>query len=154
MSHDELTLRFVKEFSAPPELLFDIETNVNHVQHTIAPFGERVDVCEIDLRIGGAYHFVFTPEGGEPCSFRGEFLELEHPSRISATWIFDGWPGVTAVETKHFERTASGARMTYELTFADAEGRSRMRDDGLAANFDNVERYIATLSAADKESDQ
>lgn len=145
MNGDELTLTFVKEFAAPPELLFDIETTVDHVRHTIAPYGERVDVCEIDLRVGGQYHFVFTPEGGEPCSFRGEFLEIARPHLVSATWLFDGWPGVTAVETKHFEPTSSGTRLRYELTFASAEGRARMRGHGIEANYVNVANYIVSL---------
>ena len=146
---DDLTLSFTKHFACSPELLFATETDVAHVRHTIAPFGEQVDVCEIDLRVGGQYHFVFTPEGGEPCSFRGEFLEVDPPRKVSATWIFDGWPDVMAVETKTFSPTETGTSLLYELTFEDMNGRARMGMRGLEANYDNLERYVASLLKQD-----
>ena len=147
---DDLTLSFTKQFGCSPELLFATETDVAHVRHTIAPFGEQVDVCEIDLRVGGQYHFVFTPEGGEPCSFRGEFLEVDSPRKVSATWIFDGWPDVVAVETKTFTATETGTSLLYELTFEDMNGRSRMGMRGLEANYDNLERYVTSLTSNEK----
>jgi uncharacterized protein YndB with AHSA1/START domain len=52
------------------------------------------------MRVGGDYHFVFVAGDGRECSFRGTFLEVEPPTRTVETWLFDGWPGVEAVETR------------------------------------------------------
>lgn len=147
MNEPDLSVRLTKEFRASKELMFAVETESSHVRQTIAPYGERVDVCEIDLRVGGLYHFVFTPEGGEPCSFRGEFVVVDPPNEVVATWIFDGWPGVTAVESKRFVESNGVTTLHYELTFPDAASRARMRGDGLEANYLNLERYVASLTA-------
>jgi uncharacterized protein YndB with AHSA1/START domain len=141
----ELTLSFSTTLPASRELVFAAETEVTHVRHTIAPFGERVDVCEIDLRVGGEYHFVFTEEGHDPCSFRGEFLEVDAPRRVVATWIFDGWPEVLAVESKTLHDAGVHTVLEYRLTFADLASRGRMGLRGLEANYQNLSNYLASL---------
>ena len=51
MNEPDLSVRLTKEFRASKELMFAVETESSHVRHTIAPYGERVDVCEIDLQL-------------------------------------------------------------------------------------------------------
>src|SRR6185312_32364 len=87
----EIVLR--RDFEAPIELVFDVFWKPEHLRRTIAPFGEEVTVCEVDLRVGGDYHYVFVTDDGIECSFRGTFLEVEPPTRTVETWIFEGWPG-------------------------------------------------------------
>ena len=70
----------------------------------IAPFGEQVTECSIDLRVGGNYHFVFVTDDGTECSFRGTYLEVEPPTRTVETWLFEGWPDAEAVETMDLQR--------------------------------------------------
>jgi uncharacterized protein YndB with AHSA1/START domain len=56
----------------PIELVFDVLTKPEHVRKTIAPYGEEVKVCSIDLRVGGNYHVVFvTDDGSEMSANRG-----------------------------------------------------------------------------------
>jgi uncharacterized protein YndB with AHSA1/START domain len=52
------------------------------VRKTIAPYGEEVKTCSIDLRVGGDYHFVFVTDDGREMSFRGTFLEVEHVENL------------------------------------------------------------------------
>jgi uncharacterized protein YndB with AHSA1/START domain len=88
----DLEIVLTREFDAPIQLVFDVMTKPEHMVKTIAPFGEEVKVCSIDLRPGGAYHYVFVPDGGAECSFHGTFVEVEPPNRTVQTWRFDGWP--------------------------------------------------------------
>ena len=69
----ELEIVHTREFEAPVQLVFDVFTREEHVRKTFAPFDEEVTVCEIDLRVGGAYHYVMVTRDGEECSFRGTF---------------------------------------------------------------------------------
>ncbi|HET7629550.1 MAG TPA: SRPBCC domain-containing protein, partial [Bacillales bacterium] len=101
-----------RAFDAPIELVFDVMTKTEHVIKTIAPFNEEVKVCSIDLRVGGNYHYVFVPEDGTECSFRGTFLEVERPNRTAQTWVFDGWPDVEAVESIDLHETDGVTTMT------------------------------------------
>jgi uncharacterized protein YndB with AHSA1/START domain len=57
---NDLAIVITREFDAPLELVFDVMTKPEHVRKTLAPFGETVTICSIDLRVGGNYHFVFV----------------------------------------------------------------------------------------------
>jgi uncharacterized protein YndB with AHSA1/START domain len=86
----DLEIVTTREFDGPIELVFDILTKPEHVRHWFAPFEDKLTVCSIDLRVGGAYHLVFVTEDGTECSFRGTYLEIERPTRIVDTWLFEG----------------------------------------------------------------
>jgi uncharacterized protein YndB with AHSA1/START domain len=144
-----LEIVITREFEAPIELVFDVATKPEHVRKTIAPFGEEVTECSIDLRAGGNYHFVFVPENGAECSFRGTFLEVERPTRSVQTWVFDGWPGVEAVESIDLHESDGVTKVTYKLAFRDQAGRDHMTQyDGLLANFENEQDYLRSLLAS------
>ncbi|HEX3930752.1 MAG TPA: SRPBCC domain-containing protein [Nocardioides sp.] len=145
--HD-LEIVHKRDFEAPIGLVFDVFTQEEHVRQTFAPFDETVTVCEIDLRVGGAYHFVFVTPDGVECSFRGTYLELDPPTRLVATWHFDGWPDADAVETVELSEVDGRTALSYRLRFTDQTGRNRMtKYDGLESNFDNIADYLGTLTA-------
>jgi hypothetical protein len=77
---NDLEIVLTREFDAPIQLVFDVLTKPEHVRKTIAPYGEQVKVCSIDLRVGGNYHFVFVTDDGTEMSFRGTYLEVEPPT--------------------------------------------------------------------------
>ena len=143
---NELEIVHTRSFDAPIELVFDVLTKPEHVRKTIAPFGEEVTVCSIDLRVGGDYHFVFVTDDGIECSFRGSFLEVEPSTRTVETWMFEGWPGVEAVESIDLHETDGVTTLTHRLAFRDKAGRDHMtKTDGLEANFDHVEDHLRSL---------
>jgi uncharacterized protein YndB with AHSA1/START domain len=143
---NDLEIVLTREFDAPIQLVFDVLTKPEHVRKTIAPYGEEVKVCSIDLRVGGNYHFVFVTDDGRECSFRGTFLEVEPPTRTVETWLFDGWPGVEAVETVELREADGVTKLTHRLAFRDQAGRDHMtKYDGLEANYDNVEDLLRSL---------
>lgn len=142
----DLDIVITRKFDAPIQLVFDVATKPEHVRKTFAPFGEKVTVCSIDLRVGGDYHFVMVTDEGTECSFRGTFLEIEPPARSVQTWHFDGWPGVEAVESMELREAAGVTTVTYKLAFRDQAGRDHMTNyDGLLANFDHEEDLLRSL---------
>ena len=142
----DLEIVTTREFDAPIELVFDVLTKPEHVRKHFAPFGEEVTICSIDLRVGGNYHQVFVTDDGTECSFRGTYLEVEPPIRTVATWIFEGWPDVEAVETVDLHEANGVTKLTWKLAFRDKAGRDHMtKTDGLEANFDNVEDVLRSL---------
>jgi uncharacterized protein YndB with AHSA1/START domain len=146
---NELEVVLTREFDAPIELVFDVITKPEHVRNHIAPFGEEVTVCSIDLRVGGEYHIVFVTHEGRKMSFRGTYLEIERPTRSVQTWKFEGWPDAEAVETMDLQETGGVTKLTWSLAFRDKAGRDHMtKYDGLEANFDNVEDYLRSLLAS------
>ena len=81
-----------RSFDAPMTLVFDAMTKPEHVRRHFSPDPEPLHICEIDLRVGGDYHYAWYAPNGYECVFRGTFLELEPPKRLVATWRFEGWP--------------------------------------------------------------
>ncbi len=142
----DLEIVVTREFDAPIELVFDVFTKPEHVRRTIAPFGEEVTECSIDLRVGGSYHFIFVTGDGIECSFRGTYLEVEPPTRTVQTWRFEGWPDTEAVESMDLREAGGATALTWKLAFRDQAGRDHMTTfDGIEANFDNVEDYLREL---------
>ena len=86
----DLEILTTRDFDAPIGLVFDVLTKPEHVRNWFAPFEDKMTVCSIDLRVGGAYHMVFVTGDGTECSFRGTYLEIERPTRIIDTWLFEG----------------------------------------------------------------
>jgi uncharacterized protein YndB with AHSA1/START domain len=143
---NDLEIVVRRDFDAPIQLVFDVATKPEHVRRTFAPYGEKVTVCSIDLRVGGDYHFVMVTDDGTECSFRGTFLEIKPPARTVQTWRFDGWPDVEAVESMDLHERDGVTKLTYRLAFRDQAGRDHMtKYDGLLANFDHEEDLLRSL---------
>jgi len=135
-----------RAFDAPIDLVFDVLTNPEHVRHWYAPFEDTMTVCSIDLRVGGQYHLAFVTSDGTECSFRGTYLELERPTRVVDTWLFEGWPDAEAVETVDLHETDGVTTVTMSLAFRDQAGRDHMtRTDGQEDSWDKMEDYVRSL---------
>ena len=142
----DLDILVTREFEAPIALVFDVFTKPEHLSKTIAPYGEEVKVCAIDLRVGGNYHYVFVTDDGTEMSFRGTYLEVEPPTRTVQTWLYDGWPDADAVETMDLHEAHGVTTLSWKLAFRDKAGRDHMtKFDGIEANFDNVEDLLTSL---------
>jgi uncharacterized protein YndB with AHSA1/START domain len=142
----ELEILLTRDFSAPIELVFDVLTQPEHVRQWFAPFEDTMTVCEIDLRVGGAYHMVFVTKDGTECSFRGTYLEVERPTRTVETWLFEGWPDAEAVETVVLHESGGVTTMTLTLAFRDQAGRDHMTEtDGFEDTSDKMATYMSSL---------
>jgi uncharacterized protein YndB with AHSA1/START domain len=142
----ELEIVLTREFEAPIALVFDVLTKPEHVRKWFAPFEHKMTVCAIDLRVGGNYHQVFVTEDGTECSFRGTYFEVEPPTRIVATWLFEGWPDAEAVESVDLHEANGVTKLTHSLAFRDKAGRDHMtKFDGQEDSFDKMEDYLRSL---------
>jgi uncharacterized protein YndB with AHSA1/START domain len=134
-----------REFDAPIALVFDVFTTRDRAE--MARFeGEELTVCKIDLRVGGNYHHVFVGDEGTEASFHGTFLEIEPPTQVVATWLFDEWPDAEAVESINLHETHGVTTLTYRLAFRDQVGRDHLPNtaNGIVANFDNIEDLLSS----------
>jgi uncharacterized protein YndB with AHSA1/START domain len=142
----DLEVAVTRSFDAPIELVFDVLTQPEHIGNWLAPFDETMTVCDIDLRVGGSYHYVFVTKEGVECSFRGIFMEIDRPSRIVDTWTFEGWPDAEAVETVELRETDGVTTLHNTLAFRDQAGRDHMtKTDGFEASYDKMETYLGSL---------
>ena len=87
-------IRMTRLFDAPRHLVFEAMTKPEHVKRWWGRLGEgySVPVCEIDLRVGGAWRFVNRHPKGE-AAFYGEYREITPPSRAGVHRDLRGVPG-------------------------------------------------------------
>ncbi len=144
----ELEVVTSRAFDAPIELVWDVLTKPEHVSQWFPPFTGVMKECSMDLRVGGDYRQVFVTEDGTECTFRGTYLELERPTRIVQTWLFEGWPEAPAVETDELREAEGVTTLTITMAFTDQAGRARMtRHDGQEDSLDKLEDYLSSLLA-------
>jgi uncharacterized protein YndB with AHSA1/START domain len=138
-----------RAFDAPMSLVFDAITKPEHVRMHFSPDPEPLHICEIDLRVGGTYHYAWIAPGGYECSFRGTFMEIERPTRLVATWLFEGWPDDEAIETTTLTEEGGVTLLTDVLKFRDhASLGDHFQGDleGMQTSYDQLEDFLAERS--------
>lgn len=146
-------LAMTRVFDAPRELVFEAHTRPEFLKRWLGVHrGWSLAVCEIDLRVGGAYRYVWRGPDRPEMGMGGVYLEVVRPERIVATERFDqSWyPGEavgTMVLVERNGRTTLTLTVCYESKDArDAVLRSPM-EEGMAVGFRNLEALLATLGA-------
>ena len=139
-------------FDAPRDLVWRAHTSPEHLQHwLLGPDGWTMPVCEVDLRPGGEWHFVWRKgEGGEEFGMRGEYREIAAPERLVNTEAWGGdWPETlnTLVLT---EREDGGTLTAWTVLYPSREAREAATATGMlegwAVSNDRLDEYLRTLA--------
>lgn len=141
-----------RTFNAPRRLVFDAYTKPELVRRWLfGPEGWTFKVCDIDLRVGGKYRYVWRKEAtGDEMGMGGVFREITPPERLVSTEKFDDpwYPGEglgTIVLVEQRGKTLLTQTVRYESRAArDAVLQSPM-ESGLSAGYDRLEELLATL---------
>ena len=137
-------------FDAPRKLVFDAFTKPELLkQWLLGPPGWSMPVCEIDLRIGGRYRYVWRRDtDGTEMGCGGVYREIVPPERLVHTEQFDNpwYPGeslITTVLDEQQGKTTLTATMLYESRDArDGILKSGM-ESGVAASYDRLAELLA-----------
>ncbi|MGH7462640.1 MAG: SRPBCC domain-containing protein [Longimicrobiales bacterium] len=78
-------IAMTREFAAPRSLVWDCHTKPELVKRWMGVIpGWSWAVCDIDLRVGGKYRFVWRNTDGGEMGMGGEYREIAAPSRMVA----------------------------------------------------------------------
>ena len=117
-SDRELTV--TRAFDAPAHIVFEAWTKPELLKRWWAPrsFGVSLFECEQDLRVGGAYRFAFGRDPKNPEVFSGRYVEVNPPSRLALTQLYERMPAVgEVVVTADFEESQGKTRLTPRAYF-------------------------------------
>src|SRR5713226_9895512 len=91
----------VRVFDAPRHLVWDAMTKPELLKRWLfGPPGWSMEVCEMDLKVGGAYRWVWRGPDGVQMGMGGVHREVVPPERLVCTQLFDeDWTGGEAVGT-------------------------------------------------------
>jgi uncharacterized protein YndB with AHSA1/START domain len=85
----DLTLELERTVPASREAVWKALTEPDELARWWGPAGFTTPGIELDLRPGGAYRFAMRPPEGEPFHLSGEFTEVEPPSRLTYTFVWE-----------------------------------------------------------------
>ncbi len=138
-------------FDAPRRLVFQAFTKPDLVKRwLLGPDGWSMPACEIDLRVGGKYRYVWRRDkDGSEMGMGGVYREIVVPERIVATEKFDeAWYPGEAVGTLLLIEEGGKTSVTQTVLYESREVRdavlkSRM-EKGVAASYDRLAELLAS----------
>lgn len=141
-----------RTFDAPAEMVFEFYTKPELVrQWMLGPDGWSMPVCEIDLRVGGGYRFVWRADDGSgEFGATGEYHEIEAPTLLVNTERMDGFDGKSLCTLTLEERdgkTLMISSMVFDSRAARDGAVATGMADGMAKSFDRLEEAMQAKAA-------
>lgn len=153
----EITI--TREFDAPRHLVFEAHTRPELLKRWLTgPEGWELAVCEIDLRAGGSYRYVWkraSPDaqdiGVEECGVGGTYQEIDAPALIRHTELFDqDWTGGETQCRVTFEDLGGRTLLTTTVLYSSVEARDGAlgagMEDGLVPGYARLDDLLAETS--------
>lgn len=148
----DLEIVATRVFDAPRALVWEAHTNPEHVRNwMLGPEGWTMPVCEIDLRPGGEWHFVWRKSDGTEMGMRGVYKEVEAPERLVNT---EAWGGDWAETLNTIVLSEKNGRTTLVATvhYPSKEERDRAlgtgMKDGWSISYDRLAEYLSSMDGA------
>ena len=141
-----------RSFNAPRELVFRAHTEPELVRRwMLGPDGWTMPVCEIDLRVGGNYRYVWHKEKtGENMGMGGEYKEIERPEKIACTEKFDDpWYPGEGFSTITFDEDDGKTKFRLVVSYESKDARDTVlaspMESGMAAGYNRLDEVLETL---------
>ncbi len=154
-------------FDAPRELVWKAWTDPKHVANWWGPRDFTNPVCELDVRVGGAYRVVMRAPDGAEFPMKGVYREIVAPERLvmsmDCSEHSDEWhdlvnpnrrgnrnPAGEMVTMATFEKVGDKTRLTIRTRFESAAIRDAMlkmgMTEGWSLSLDRLAECLSRLS--------
>jgi uncharacterized protein YndB with AHSA1/START domain len=150
----EREIAMTRVFDAPRTLVFDAWTKPELLRRWLGVrAGWTFAVCEVDLKVGGKYRWVWRGPDGTEMGMGGVFREIVRPERLVATERFDEpwYEGGDAVDTTVFVEKGGKTTVTTTVRYASKEVRDAVLKSpmasGVAESYDKLAEVLASTSA-------
>jgi uncharacterized protein YndB with AHSA1/START domain len=148
----DLEIAMAREFDAPRHLVFDAMTTPEYLRRWLGCTETPMRVCEVDLRVGGAYRFVFRSHDGREHTLQGTYVDIARPERI----VFMEriiMPGFTTDEyrvTSTFVERGGRTTLTTTIRHNSKEARDGQLNSGIEKGvepaYDRLAELVATMA--------
>jgi len=143
----ERELVVMRTFNGPAHIVFEAWTKPELLKRWWAPksFGITFISCEVDIRAGGTYRFVFGHASSEqPMEFFGRYLEVTPYSRL--VWTNDEGGEGGAVTTVTFEERGADTLVVMHDLYSSKEALDATIASGSTSGFgESFEQLDALL---------
>lgn len=141
-------VRFTASFDAPRHLVFDAMTKPEYLPRWLEAPGRKLEVCEIDLRVGGAYRWVWRGPGKKDVGMHGVFREVSRPDRYVRTEAWEDWEAGELLATVEFEETNGITTVTTTSIFPSQEVRDAVLNAGMKHGLEDSFAHLAVVIAS------
>jgi uncharacterized protein YndB with AHSA1/START domain len=152
-AHGDRKIVMSRVFNAPRHLVWDAFTRPELVKRwLLGPDGWSMPVCEIDLRVGGSYRYLWRHTDGREMGMGGIYREIEIPERVVATEKFDeAWYPGEAVGTLLLVEQGGRTTVTQTMLYDSPQTRDAVlkspMETGVAASYDRLETLVLAPAA-------
>ena len=140
----------IRVVDAPRKIVFDAWTNPKYVSRwLLGPDGWTMPICEIDLRPGGAWRWVWRKGDGKQMEMNGHYRDVVRPERIVWTerWGPE-WP--ETVNTLVLTEEAGQTTMTMTMKYPDkATLQAALKTGmtgGMDVSFDRLDKMLPSFA--------
>ena len=153
----EREIAMTRVFDAPRRLVFEAHTRPELLKRWLGVFGDwSLAVCEIDLRVGGGFRYVWRKVARESdkiidMGMRGTYREIVTNERIVSTEVFDDpWYEGTAVGTLTLVEAGGRTTLTSTILYDSQQIRDAVlktpMEQGVSASYDKLAGILAESS--------
>lgn len=142
-------IRLTRRFAAPRQLVFDANTQPEMLKRWLfGPDGWSMALCEVDLRVGGRYRYVWRHQDGREFGTGGRFLEIVVPEKIVSTERFEGdLDHGEAVNTQEFTEKAGKTTLILTMRFPSKAARDGAiksgMNEGIELGYARLDKILA-----------
>ena len=143
--NEGLALHLRRTVRAPCASVWQALTDPDRLVHWWGPHGFTAPTVDFEPRVGGGYRIEMQPPEGEAFFLTGEFREVDPPSRLSFTFIWDP-PDPDDQETlATLVLKDRGDETEIEFTQGPftTEARRALHEGGWGDGFERLERFLA-----------
>jgi uncharacterized protein YndB with AHSA1/START domain len=147
-------VKVTRQFKAPRELVYHAYTRPELVSRwLLGPPGWDMPVCEMDVRVGGAYRWRWRSQAdGSEFGFHGDFKEVDQPARLVHSQHYDagevgGDMGEAALVTVEMSEQDGVTTVTTVIDFRTKQARdgavSTGMTDGMELSYQGLDKVLA-----------
>ena len=146
-------IAMTRVFDAPRSMVFDAWTKPELLKRWLGVFGGwSFVVCEVDLKVGGKYRYVWRGKDGNEMGMGGVFREIVRPERLVCTEKFDeSWYPGDAVDTTVFVEKGGKTTVTTTVRYESKAARDGVlkspMEGGVAQSYDKLAEVLASMPA-------
>jgi uncharacterized protein YndB with AHSA1/START domain len=137
-----------REFDAPARLVYRAWTTPELIRRWWAGDHGEVTSVAVDLRVGGAWRYVMTANGGFEVAFHGEYQDIVPDQRIVSTEVFEGMPEAAALSTMTLTEAAGRTTMALLVDHTSQENRDAHINSGMEGGMQESLAQLEQVAAA------
>jgi uncharacterized protein YndB with AHSA1/START domain len=144
-------LVMTRVFDAPRRMVYEALTKPELIKRwLLGPDGWSMPVCTVDLKVGGAYRYVWKRDrDGMEMGMGGIYREIVPQERIVATEKFDqSWYPGEAVGTMVLTEQGGQTTLTQTMLYQSREARESVlksgMESGVERSYERLEEILAT----------